>query len=345
MIEIYPNDVLLFRESRDFSAGEGHVAVTTEPLPHTIAGALMAVAFESGAFAILNLEGSNDEVRKPENWRPGFSILGTFFALNGSPVFSLPKDVVSVKGEDGIEHLVPVEPAETPVGEVVVAPVSDETRTLHFKPARCFVSASELSRYLAGKLREFTEIDVGRVYTLEERIGIGLTEGKVTEEGLLYRTLNLRMSKEASIQVYFEENEEGLISAIGKEGLIKLGGESRFARFVHVERDFPFSGTLHVEKGSMMRLYFATPLIPNGSLESLLREMGINADVVRVFTDRKVRVTGWDMMAKMPKATLYAYPAGTVVWLRAIEDLEVERVQKAGLMREFGYGLTIAGEF
>uniref|UniRef100_UPI00260B27DA type III-B CRISPR module-associated protein Cmr3 n=1 Tax=Thermococcus sp. TaxID=35749 RepID=UPI00260B27DA len=250
MMKISPYDILFFRESRDFSAGENHVAESIEPLPHTIAGAIMGAVFEKGRLDLLNLRKTDRGVKKiptPENWKPNFSILGTFFGFertNGEgearPLFALPMDLVEVEG-----GIAPLRVHHLPDGRMGVVAEVKGKKVLHFGPKRGFITAEVLERYLSGDLNDGFPIEanireVKDVYERETRIGIGLNEKKTTEEGLLYRISALRLwenvEKEAlertAILVYFEPDDEKVIeNTIGKNGLLKLGGESRFAGF------------------------------------------------------------------------------------------------------------------
>lgn len=356
MMRIFPYDILFFRESRDFSAGENHVAESIEPLPHTIAGAIMGVIYERGHLTLLNLTRENGKVKKipdSEKWKPNFSILGTFFGLRKKelgeqgevkPLFALPMDIVDVDGKPAIL-------AEHPLlngRKTVVAKVGNK-RTLHFKPRRGFLTAEILEEYLSGAFTENTIseeviIDVGSVYQRETRIGIGLNENRTAEKGLLYRISTLRFSEEAEILVYFESGDEEVIKKItGQGGLLKLGGESRFANFSFDERAFPLKAGGDVKADEWFRLYVATPLIvKDNSVRTFIeKELGGKARVVNVFTDRPLRVTGWDAVEGMPKPTYYALPPGTVIWLEAKENLSVPA--KLGRMKWAGYGLVFVG--
>ncbi len=365
MMEISPYDILFFRESRDFSAGENHVAESIEPLPHTIAGAIMGAIYERGGLDLLNLQRTNGKVEKksnPESWKPGFSILGTFFGFRGTndkgearPLFALPMDLVEV--EDGIA---PLKVHYLPDGRRGVVAEVGEKKALHFGPKRAFITAEVLERYLSGDLNDGLLIeadirDVKDVYERETRIGIGLNDKRTAQEGLLYRISALRLQeekkkddavKETLILVYFEPDDEKVIeNSIGKRGLLKLGGESRFAGFEFKAGNLPLKDKAggNVKAGEKFRLYVATPLIVNGNnVKAFIEEeLKGKARVVKVFTDRLIRVTGWDAVERKPKPTYYALQPGTVIWLYAEDDLSVP--VKLGRMKWAGYGLVLLG--
>ncbi|NJE01393.1 type III-B CRISPR module-associated protein Cmr3 [Thermococcus sp. JdF3] len=346
MIEILPNDVLLFRESRNFTAGESHVALSQEPLPHTIAGALMGLIYHRADGGtrekLLRLE----ERRKLagagrlDEWAPGFSLLGTFFALNGKALFPLPRDTGLVGEARGKAVVLTLHEV---LGRRTVVARDGENLTRHFKAGDGFVRPEELRGYLNGA-EEVRFLEKGAVYIHEERVGIGMRETRTVEEGLLYRVRTLRLREGAAIRVYFDSGEAEVMEVLGEKGLLKLGGESRFARYRFIDEGFPLeNGELEVKAGAILRLYFATPLLPRNGLRGVLEELGVKGEVVKLFTGRKVRVTGWDVQLGKPKQTLYAYPAGTVVWVKVSEGTTMGRLSKAGGMKELGYGLVIAG--
>ncbi|MDV3104834.1 type III-B CRISPR module-associated protein Cmr3 [Thermococcus waiotapuensis] len=343
-MRIFPHDILFFRESRDFSAGENHVAESTEPLPHTIAGAIMGAIYERDRLDLLKLRRNGNKLEKipdPESWEPGFSLLGTFLGLKGEPLFPLPMDIVEIDGKPVLPraHLLPN-------GRKVVVVESGEKKSLHFDPIAGFLRAEHLRGYLSGEfakgeIPEDAIVDTRSVYQRETRIGIGLNDRKTTEEGLLYRVSALRFSKDASIMVYFDPNEEAVRSVIGERGTLKLGGESRFADFEFEAGKFPLVTEGEVKAGQKFRLYVATPVILEGERVETFIKKELNACVVKVFTDRLIRITGWDEVEKRPKPTYYAIPAGTVFWLKAEKDLTVR--PRLGKMTWAGYGLVLIG--
>ncbi|WP_010478239.1 type III-B CRISPR module-associated protein Cmr3 [Thermococcus zilligii] len=353
-MRIFPHDILFFRESRDFSAGENHVAESTEPLPHTIAGAIMGAIYERDRLDLLNLRRNGNKLEKipdPESWKPGFSLLGTFLGLKGEPLFPLPMDIVKIDGK-------PVLPRahSLPDGREVVVVELGEKKSLHFDPMAGFLRAEHLRGYLSGEfaegeIPEDAIVDTRSVYQRETRIGIGLNDRKTAEEGLLYRVSALRFSKDASIMVYFEQNEEAVRSVVGERGTLKLGGESRFADFEFEDRELPLVAGGEVKAGQKFRLYVATPVILEGDKvgdfikkelnKGELNEKVEKVRVVKAFTDRLVRITGWDEVEKRPKPTYYAIPAGTVFWLEAKENLTVP--PRLGKMTWAGYGLVLIG--
>ncbi|QDA31652.1 type III-B CRISPR module-associated protein Cmr3 [Thermococcus indicus] len=348
MIEIIPNDVLFFRESRDFTAGQNHVGRTIEPLPHTVAGALMGALFVRDHLEILNLEISDGRIVKVSenggNWHPGFSIEGVFFHDGTGPLFRIPMDIVETEG--GIAELRPYNPIE---GErAVFARGNDGSRTLRFSPLNGFTSWDFIRGYLEGR-PNFDGIHAEIPYVKEERVGIALDRSRTTVRGLLYRAEFLRLlevERRFRIAVYLSQgDEEKLMEALGKEGKLKLGGESRFAGFRFTDGKLPAAMGRSVNAGDIIRVYLATPAV--GKVEELKEgitsRLGGKVRFLRLFTGRRILVTGWDMVERMPKPLKYALPAGTVLWFEAKEPLNISGKLRIGEMTWAGYGLVFMG--
>jgi CRISPR-associated protein Cmr3 len=352
MIEIRPNDVLFFRESRDFTAGQAHVGRTIEPLPHTVAGALMGALFAMGAYDLLNLKVSEKNVSKKPNeeeWRPGFSIEGVFLHSGGEPLFRIPMDIVET--EQGPAELRPYWPIEReePAVYARVEGQGSSGETLRFSPVAGFADWKFLENYLGGK-PPFDRIPAGEPYVKEERVGIALDGSKTNVQSMFYRTEFLRLHETwksyAGIAVYpSAESERVLREHLGNSGILKLGGESRFAEFRFTEGTLPLPGRKEVKEGTVIRVYLATPAVgPLGKLKGeILSELNGKATFLKLFTGRRLPVTGWDMVARMPKPMKYALPAGTVFWFRAEEKLQLPEKIVVGEMTWAGYGLAFTG--
>lgn len=346
MIEIRPHDVLFFRESRDFTAGQAHVGRSVEPLPHTLAGAIMGALFARRAYDLLNLEVGNGVKKKPSNgeWRPGFSIEGVFFHDGSSPLFKMPMDIVET--ELGIGELKPYWPLKKE--EPAVHASVQGKRTLRFSPLEGFVGKEFLMGYLRGE-PALEDLDLLRPYLKEERVGIALNGLKTTVVGMFYRTEFLRLDeksdKRVRIAVYLSESDEEKLKAVlGEEGVLKLGGESRFARFEFKDGELPIPEALEVPAGGTVRVYLATPVV--GKFEdiktTLIKKLG-NVEFLKLFTGRRLKVTGWDMVERKPKPLKYALPAGTVFWFRVKESLSLPGKMSVGEMTWAGYGLAFTG--
>ncbi|WP_235507200.1 type III-B CRISPR module-associated protein Cmr3 [Thermococcus barophilus] len=353
-MKIIPNDVLFFRESRDFTAGESHLAESLLPLPHTIAGALMGVMFVRGRHDLLNLELREGKFWKPEKWKPNFEVVGTFFMKENELYFPLPKDIVSVKS-DGRNITTMAKLKEVQIGgQSFTIVFADCESPLHFSPVSGFLSFEKLKSYLNGEYYKKNDIsdeiiENSSLYRWECRVGIGLNSSKTTVEGLFYRTRMLRLEKGTAIGVVLgEKNLDEVEKTLGKKGTLKLGGEGRFAHYEIIDEDhLEELEEISVKKNALFKLYLATPLIVDGQSWNIAKVLPehINAEIVKVFTDRPEKVTGWDLVKGCPKETLYAVPAGSVYILKAQEDLTLKPFYRLGMMVELGYGLVFVGVY
>ncbi|NJE31236.1 type III-B CRISPR module-associated protein Cmr3 [Thermococcus sp. 18S1] len=338
-----PYDVLFFRDSRNFSAGESHIGTSLPYVPpSTAVGALRHVLYRK-----------NEKCRvlaNPGMDCPHFSVKGAFFAKNGVEVFPLPRDIVRVRVNGEEKYTV----AKVHEDGVVTA-----MESVHFSPAHGFLKLDKLKGYLAGNLAQKdvvpfdTVTDTDKIFEFEERIGIGLNNGKTTEEGLLYRTRNLRPKEDVTVSVWVEggENESNakVRNCLGENEAVRLGGEGHFA-FIEVDDGTPWERfkEIHLNSGRI-KLYVATPLIPRNDgytwgITEVLKSIGIEAVVIKAFTDKPVRVEGWDYHYKAPKKVRYAIPAGSVYILEVRSGVEhLKPVMNLGELSCLGYGLVFMG--
>jgi len=338
-VVMLPNDVLFLNSGREFSAGETHLGVS-QPFvtPHTVAGAIRSALYIRDSFSF-------EDLIRPGEEEPGFEILGVFF-LRGEELLPLPADVV--EDENGKLTQVSIE------GDVVTA-----SGSVHFTPSGGFLGLGNLLRYLKGEQLDFERatIPTDDVYTFEDRIGIGLTEGKTTAEGLLYRTRNLRLKEGTAISVWLGENGERVRNALGNRGLLRLGGEGRFVRYSFDDAIPELPGP-EVGEGELLKLYVATPLIlterKDGKAYStwdpageLARALGIGEEQIKIrwfFSGGTLPLTGWDMKNNHPKAVRYAVSPGSVYYVEIKGELgSLPGYLKLGELKRLGYGLVLPG--
>jgi CRISPR-associated protein Cmr3 len=340
---IDPSDVLMFRESKPFGI-EHHLARTTLPLPQTIAGAIRsAIYLSNDSKTVKDVIGYGNE-------EPGFEILGTFF-------YRKVNDEVEILSEcprDITDTLRKVEPYRVGgIGVTIFKGVS-----IHFKPFNGFLSFDGLVEYLSGK-------EVGRenlvrregVFVLERRVGIALTESRVTKEKHFYQTEMLRLRNGFGIAVWLDEN----LAELADQGMLRLGGEGRFARFekLHLESGCFAALTENwnnirkeINKNGRVKLYFSTPAIfENGGYTSKLSESELEeklevkkVEVVASLTGKPLSFSGWDYVAKKPKPTRYSIPAGSVYFIEFEGELNTNKPYlKLGKLTNLGYGLCFLG--
>jgi len=324
---IKPYDVLLFRESKPFMAGDSHLARTTLPLPQTIAGAIRSYILLLSGFSKDNLE--DEKVKRAMecigygNDEPNFEILGTFLASKGEEIFPIPKNYF----KNG-EKFARINPGRFGSKLILIPKGKSE--------GNVFITKKRLLEYLRGGGNEIS--DIIRVDSRERRIGIKLNERKVTEEGMLYSVEFLRWEQ---LIVWIKDLCWKL-----EEGVIRLGGEGRFAKFEKVFSDEELlKGNITSEKPLF---YFATPIMLKGGVQKLLDKIknsagGVNINDCLLVTDRPLAISGWNYVKNKPRGTRYAIPAGGVLFLEFEKEVTLPSYLKLGTLTKLGYGLTFVG--
>ncbi len=345
-ILIEPNDVLLFRESKPFMAGEGHLARSVFPLPQVIAGAIRSKILIDSNF-------SNDAKKlvgfgKDE---PEFTILGHFLFRN-EEFFATPLDIATAKGIEGYFF---VRPLKIWNGRFIFS-----GKHIHFKSVGGYLSCKHLIDYLGCDLNENELEDIIRddLFTRESRIGIKLGDAKVTEEGYFYKAEFLRLNKGVRLSVWLDDGCEDVRAFLGEDGLIKLGGENRFAKF-KFENKNPLSKLEEVweeikeeiNRKKKFKLYVATPLLVKNNNSytwdikaPLEKELNILIKNVYPLIGKPLTFSGWDYAENKPKSNRYAVPQGSVYFVEFKGKIEHDKPYlKLGELMKLGYGLCFMG--
>lgn len=297
-IFIEPSDVLLFRDGRPFSAGEGHRARSLfPPTPNTTQGMIRSkiLADRCGRYDDYK-NGCNgcpkednctlaDEIGTPTiHGQVNYgkielkgALLAQYQDNQLTPYFPIPADVVQVKIKDNsatfpqIRYLQPLKNGL--FGE------NDLTHSTHLKallwtdevqpvePVFGYWNLEEIQAYLLNNpAQNFTQTDT--LYVKESRFGIAIDKGKqVTEEGKLYQIEMIRCRE--NIGLYMEMDGIQSLSIIPdpKTGLIAIGGENRAASYTKVQEidwnNFQGQIASKLPKSDGFKLYFATPTIFN----------------------------------------------------------------------------------
>ncbi len=336
-----PNDVLMFRESKPYTAGEAHLARSTLPLPQAVTGALRS--------AILLKSNFSDDVKEFVGCgkdEPEFEILG-YFLFRNEELFPTPLDIAKAKGVDGYFFVRPMKWG----GKFIFS-----GKSIHFKSVGGYLSLGDFVRYLKGGLKEDELEDVveNELIKRDSRVGIKLGDGKVTEETYFYKVEFLSFN-DTGISVWLGENGKRVRELLGESGLLKLGGEGRFARFrfedsnpLHIFEDA--WGDIRDEIKRCFKLYVATPLLIKSEdkftwdVKHSLSRLGIAVESIYPLVGNPISFSGWDYAKKKPKPTRYAVPAGSVYFVEFEGELNLDRPYvKLGELTKLGYGLCFVG--
>jgi CRISPR-associated protein Cmr3 len=230
---VEPQDVLLFRESRPFTAGESSWARSVfPPLSLPFLGALRSkaivergVSFDDYGNAVRERDATQD-AQTLRDQIGGFDDYGPLRAFGPFPArkdkdadrldlyFPVPanladREVREAGGERG-DLPVRLTPEETPSWpRIKTNAPHGASKPLHFwtsdepagEPERALLLEKPLSNYLEGQKDVFWESD-GKLQERERRVGIALGGQRTVREGLLYTVEFIRM-----IEKNFEANK------------------------------------------------------------------------------------------------------------------------------------------
>lgn len=267
---IAPLDVLLFRDSKPFAAGEGFWARSVFPpngLP--LMGALRAkmitdsgVSFQTYQHYAGSKNGNDKKLAELVNLIGKFDDYGNL-QLEGPFLsriedekqqiyFPAPLDVMKSAESDTINFLIPQAiPWKLEVSKPLMAngttgdflPVPLWTNETGDLPEEKFIKAGGLCNYLQGI--DFQIKDSDDLWGSEFQVGIEKSDQKTAEIGKIYsvefiRFNELRKKKEDSnwelyspgFLVNFTDIDETFLEA---EGFLALGGESRAAKYQKIE--------------------------------------------------------------------------------------------------------------
>ena len=292
-IFIEPSDVLLFRDGRPFSAGEGHRARSIfPPTPNTMQGVIRSkvLADRCGRYHQYR-EGCNDcpeknnctissEIGKPaSNGRGNYGAMhlkGALIAKHHNSkltaYFPVPADVVQVKNKDNpnadpkLEYLQPLQqplPGQNDLTYNLLSLWTNETQPV--EAIAGYWTHPELCNYLLGERpKSFTQ--GSKLYEKESRFGIEVDNSKQTvQEGKLYQTEFVRCQQSIGLYVEIEGIKQLSDEPDSEAGLIAIGGENKAASYSKLSGidwgDFEQRLGARLKQSNGFKLYLATPTI------------------------------------------------------------------------------------
>ena len=296
-IFIAPSDVLLFRDGRPFSAGEGHRARSIfPPTPNTIQGVIRSkvLAERCGRYQQYQNNCSccseitnctiPDEIGRPAQNGNGnygkMELKGTLIAKYNSDnltlYFPIPQDVVQVKEKNKndsttkpqlklLQPLTEKIPGENDLDYPLLPLWNPEIQPV--ESIQGYFEHQDLINYLLGKNPDkFTKPD--DLFQRESRYGIEVDNSKqAVEEGKIYQTEFIRCYE--NIGLYLEIDGINYLSNDPEieEGFVAIGGENKVASYSHISQinwgDFTEKLKNNLEKSDGFKIYLATPTIFN----------------------------------------------------------------------------------
>lgn len=292
---IEPSDVLLFRDGRPFSAGEGHRARSLfPPTPNTMQGVIRSkvLAERCGRYQSYR-EGCTQcpeqqtctipaEIGRPDQQGRGnygaMQIRGALIAQREASslnvYFPVPADVVQVKDKanpgaaSSLTYLQPLRPEPKLLGENDLPHQLLILWTAETKPVEAIAgywSQKELQQYLLGGPPPDL-IEPSKLYERESRFGIEVDNRKQTvQEGKLYQTEFIRCQPDVGLYIEVEGISQFSANPAAKSGLIAIGGENRAASYTEQLQlhwnDLDKQLIEKLKQSAGFKLYLATPTI------------------------------------------------------------------------------------
>lgn len=318
-----PLDVLFFRDGKPFEAGIR--AVTTEPLPQTLVGAVRTHVLEAAG---CDFAGLGAAVRRGRSFAQalgeqsaelgGLASLacrGPWFARAGAPLLPMPAALhrMGKKQSDGpFVALKPLDAAPPGWRGAPLRPLwtYEGERT---ERATGWLTLEGMGAFLAGSLPAPAQaVKRGELFATDQRTGIVIgAETWTTEESLIYAADYLALKDGVSLYAEVTGPRAGLERAFPDGGVptLALGGQGRRVRVTRQARP-SWPARSPVNHGRRM-LVLTTP----GLFVEGWRPRGLAP--VAAAVPGHVAFSGWDLARNGPKPTRFAASAGSVLFFDA----------------------------
>jgi CRISPR-associated protein Cmr3 len=361
-IFIEPSDVLLFRDGRPFSAGEGHRARSLfPPTSNTMQGVIRSKvlaercgryqSYRDGCAQCPEQQTCTipEEIGRSEQNGCGnygkMRLKGPLIAQRADTTltvyFPVPADVVQVKARSGADprlaYLQPLQqqlPGNNDLDYNLRTLWTTETEPV--EAVTGYWSQKEFKQYLLGE-QPTGFIQPNKLYERESRFGIEVDNRKQTvKEGRLYQTEFIRCEQNVGLYVELEGICQLSANPEARSGLIAIGGENRVASYTEqLQLNWGELDKQLLEKlkqSARFKLYLATPTIfKKGWLPEWIDEtslqgtyQGVKVTLVAAAIARYQTIGGWDVAYSRPKPTYRAVPAGSIYYFTT--DAKPEQV-------------------
>ncbi|MCC6558897.1 MAG: CRISPR-associated protein Crm3 [Polyangiaceae bacterium] len=377
-LAIVPRDGMFFKDGRGWYAsasGRGHAVPW--PFPSTLLGAVRTAWGRA-------VEAADGQVLSPSDWRERTMdiSLGAVIALRrprGEPwspshrMWAVPADALHTDASREVHRLEPIRREIRTLGRG-----DDSAREALWRPEvprgkpgplPSFWTDEELSRWLSGRAVAVLSAEAREARALRERVDVRIQIDSKTgtvSDGALFAT--------ETIETLQREGEDLFEWAIGVEArlpeessglarLFTLGSDRRLATWEALPDTLvaPPAG-LDFTEAPGLRVIAATPLcfsagwLPDGFAargeEYRGRLAGVEGELIlrAAFVPRAAHVSGWDMVARQPKATRRLVPSGAVYFFQKVAGSPFTATETAGLWLHAvgqhgneGFGRVIAG--
>jgi CRISPR-associated protein Cmr3 len=328
---IEANDVLMFRDSRPFAAGQNFKARSLfPPTPRTMQGVIRTHYLEVhgmdwSAFArrdvapdVLKAIGGPDDLGE-------LRLEGPFIAqaANGklTRLVQAPLDLLQPKGDKGTQQPILLAPEREPSfkanapfeGWRALRPAG-KANLLDYETATGWLDDEGLAAYLQG-MSPAQIIGHEAVFEREDRVGIGLSEHRTAQRSLFYEAQFIRPKPNVGLLVGVNA---GLFP--DGQGMIAIGGEGRSGWY----RKVPYSPALPQATEGRVKVVLLTPAYFSGGWQPANGDwspwLGAAARLVSLAIGKPLLISGWDLARKRPRPLHHYLPAGSVFFF---EDARV----------------------
>lgn len=346
-IKISALDTLFFRNGKPFDRGEDNWAESIfPPLPSVIFGAIRTYFYSQNPDKIEELD-KNDLTQNLK--------INRFF-LKGfdSTLFPIPLDLVKYKNNGDsksfLKYNLQKHLSNYPCEYINVLDDNIETPI-------GFINKGSLNKYLKQSGSEISYIPIERIFSKENKIGIGIDNNtRSTEQSKLYRVGMLRTEdkNENKIEIVVDFDLNGFDA---ETNLLKLGAETKMSSVVELKNDNKIKDIQLPEiDNNYFKLYFLTPAIfENGWLPDFVNPDNVTGEIgnckvklITAFVGKAFKIGGFDIKEGEPKNMYSAIPAGTVYYFKILECENNEQIIEklhhkniSDIMSEQGYGHTI----
>lgn len=329
---IEANDVLMFRDSKPFTAGQNFTARSTfPPHPRTMQGVIRTHILdgEGADFAKFASEQEKEAIKRVVGSPSKFgelALIGPFVARRTGTdqrvvrLFRPPLDLLQKKPN-------PDNPSKPDNPYVVLQPkcVSRLCTNNPFKEwvpllhnydevdeVEGWLEEHQLVNYLQGNSIEGV-VETKNLYHTEARVGLGLDYSKRRgAESQFYHAEFIRPHSDSNATTGLlvgTDNDDGLI----KDGPIAIGGEGRTGT-IRAAGYQPQN--LITERQGRVKVILLTPAYFTGGYKpaSWERFVGKEAKLVALAIGKPQVISGWDLANKRPRPARHLVPAGSVFY-------------------------------
>ena len=329
-----PEDWICFRESTVFQSGGD--AKTGLPKIETFLGAIKTALIKKAGENPLNLSSELKEIVGDSENPGSLRIWGPFvFNQENSEIrhyFPSPNGIYRVEEGGEFKLMMPHCSVEAEINGKTLKlpwiPYSVEGIETFDGSLIEMNEVSNLQRKLPFSILQSKEISQ-KLYQVESKVGIALErERKNAEESMLYTLSYYRFKPGAGFFVFADEYTAKTISKLSN---VFIGGKTRAAE---VDVNTIETEIFNVSQSSKTALCLVTPSVfSNGCLPSDMKIAG--CDIKSANIQRKIAVSGWDLVKNQPKPIKHYVAPGTVYYLEGTLD-DMQNISSES--QDLGYG-------